>query len=176
MNLQITIHSEELAAELVARGEMLQAAILEAVGGLGEQLLERAQSKIAPVIRTEIGQGIFDSLTLQAAAYIDGVCQTSVFIPPSGAPSYIVAYVREFGGEKWYDIVPVRASVLAFEVPGGVMLGERGPIGLAGDMVFTKHVWHPPAKEQSYLRSSLEEMQGEIRDALYMAIAEVLAA
>jgi hypothetical protein len=43
-------------------------------------------------------------------------------------------------------------------------------------MVFARHVWHPPAKEQSYLRSSLAEMQDEVRAALVETIAGVLAA
>jgi hypothetical protein len=190
--IQLTIHSQELVAELEARGELLQAAILETMGGLGERLQELAQSKIAPVVRTAIGQELFDSIMLQAAAYVDAVCMTSVGIDNDGQPSYIVAYVREFGGEKWYDIYPheVDFGIAGLSGQGrisphsaeGSIAAEEGrlPHSLAwsegGTMVFARHVWHPPAKEQSYLRSSLAEMQDEVRAALVSTIAEVLAA
>jgi hypothetical protein len=190
--IQLTIHSQELVAELEARGELLQAAILETMGGLGERLQELAQSKIAPVVRTSIGQELFDSIMLQAAAYVDGVCETSVGIDNNGQPSYIVAYVREFGGEKWYDIYPheVDFGIAGLSGQGrisphsaeGSIAAEEGrlPHSLAwsegGTMVFARHVWHPPAKEQSYLRSSLAETQDEVRAALVETIAGVLAA
>ena len=190
--IHLTIHSQELVAELEARGELLQAAILETMGGLGERLQELAQSKIAPVVRTSIGQELFDSIMLQAAAYVDGVCKTSVGIDNNGQPSYIVAYVREFGGEKWYDIYPheVDFGIAGLSGQGrisphsaeGSIAAEEGrlPHSLAwsegGTMVFARHVWHPPAKEQSYLRSSLAETQDEVRAALVETIAGVLAA
>ena len=190
--IQLTIHSQELVAELEARGELLQAAILETMGGLGERLQELAQSKIAPVVRTSIGQELFDSIMLQAAAYVDGGCKTSVGIDNNGQPSYIVAYVREFGGEKWYDIYPheVDFGIAGLSGQGrisphsaeGSIAAEEGrlPHSLAwsegGTMVFARHVWHPPAKEQSYLRSSLAETQDEVRAALVETIAGVLAA
>jgi hypothetical protein len=190
--IRLTIHSQMLVEELGARGEMLQAAILETMGGLGERLQELAQSKIAPVIRTSIGQEIFDSIMVQAAAYVDGVCQTSVGIDNDGQPSYIVAYVREFGGEKWYDIYPHEVVFGAAGLGGagrisqhsaeGSIAAEEGrlPHSLAwsegGTMVFARHVWHPPALERSYLRSSLDEMQGEVRAALVETLAGVLAA
>lgn len=192
MNLLLTVHNEELVAELVDRGELLQAAILETVGGLGAQLMALAKSKIAPVVRTEIGVELYDSIQQQAAAYIDGVCQTSVGIDNLGQPSYIVAYVREFGGEKWYDIYPHEDVYAAAGLSGagrisphsrpGSPAAEDGrlPHSLMwianGAMVFARHVWHPPAVEQSYLRSSLAEMQEQIRAALVTTIAEVLAA
>ena len=178
MNLTITLNNQDLVDELVARGEGLQAAIAETLNGLGAQLLERAQSKIAPVVRTAIGQELFESIQMQAAAYIGQVCQVSVGIDDAGQPSYIVAYVREFGGEKWYDIYPKNALVLAFPGISGVLeaTAEHGEMKTPGATVFAKHVWHPPAKERSYLRSSLEEMQGEVRAAIAETLAEVLAA
>lgn len=169
------------------------AAIETVVGTLGVQLQEMAQAKIAPVVRTEIGQGIYDSITLAAAAWVDLVCSTSVFIEPSGAPSYIVAYVREFGGEKWYDIFPLETS-LGFVSDAGIGAGIKSPHSshdqeawqesrlphtlawvAGGQTVFAKHVWHPPAKEQSYLRSSLAEIEDQAYAELTEALNGVLA-
>jgi hypothetical protein len=117
---------------------------------------------------------------------------TSVGIDNDGQPSYIVAYVREFGGEKWYDIYPHEAVFAAAGLSGEGRVSKHSKEGFApfeegrlphslawsegGTMVFARHVWHPPAKEQSYLRSSLAEMQDEVRAALVETIAGVLAA
>ena len=192
MNLQIRLNNQEIADELAARGSLLEAALLEAVGSLGTQLLARVKSKILPVVRTEIGQELLDSIQLQAAAFVDQVCMTSVGIDNEGQPSYIVAYVREFGGEKWYDIYPHEVVFGTAGLSGKGRLSQhsaensiaieegRLPHALAwaegGGMVFAKHVIHPPAVERSYLRSSLAEMQDEVRAQLTKTIAEVLAA
>jgi hypothetical protein len=192
--LSLTIDDADVQAELVRKRGLLMAAIEGAVGTLGEQLWELSRGKIAPVIRTEIGQGIFDSIQLQAAAFVDAVCVTSVGIEPSGAPSYIVAYVREFGGEKWYDIFPLATS-LGFVSDAGIGPGIKSPFSskdldpwqesrlphtLAwsgpGGTVFASHVWHPPAPEQSYLRSSLAEMEAQIYAELEEALQGVLSA
>lgn len=191
--LRLVINDDDTQADLLAKRGFLMAAVEEAVGSLGQQLQEMAQSKIAPVVRTAIGQGIFDSIMLQAAAFVDAVCATSVYIPVSGDPSYIVAYVREFGGEKWYDIYPLEAS-LGFVSDAGIGEGiksphsshdqeawndSRLPHALAwvegGATVFARHVWHPPAKEQSYLRSSLAEIEARVYSELTTALNGVLA-
>lgn len=192
MNLEIRLNNADVIDELASRGSLLEAALLEAVGTLGTQLLARVQSKILPVVRTEIGQEFFNSIQLQAAAYVDQVCATSVGIDDEGQPSYIVAYVREFGGENWYDIYPHEVVFGAAGLSGKGRISQhsaensiaveegRLPHALAwaegGGMVFAKHVFHPPAIERSYLRSSLAEMQDEVRATLTRTIAEVLAA
>lgn len=163
MGIRYTINDKAVAEALAAKGELLDAALLEAVGSLGTQLLARVQSKIAPVVRTAIGQEFLDSIQMQAAAVVDHVCSTSVGIDDEGQPSYIVAYVREFGGEKWYDIYPVNAKALHF------IVGE-------GAEVFTRHVRHPPAIERSYLRSSLAEIMETGRQQIAETIAGVLNA
>jgi hypothetical protein len=191
--IHLDIDDSATQADLQAKRGTLMAAIEETMGTLGEELWGLARGKIAPVIRTEIGQGIFDSIQLAAAAFVDQVCSTSVFIEPSGQPSYIVAYVREFGGEKWYDIYPLETS-LGFVSDAGIGPGiksphsskdqeawqeSRLPHALAwaegGGTVFARHVWHPPAKEQSYLRSSLAEIEQQAYTALTVALNGVLA-
>jgi hypothetical protein len=192
VNLEIRLNNSEVIKELGERGSLLEAALLEAVGSLGSQLLALVRSKILPVVRTPIGQEFLDSIMLQAAAFVDQVCSTSVGIDNEGQPSYIVAYVREFGGENWYDIYPHEAVFGAVGLSGAGRLSQhsaensialeegRLPHALAwaegGGMVFAKHVYHPPAVERSYLRSSLAEMQDEVQAQLTRTIAEVLAA
>lgn len=187
--LSLVVDDSEIQAALLEKKSTLMDAIQETVGTLGQQLQQMAQAKIAPVVRTAIGQGIFDSIMLQAAAFVDAVCQTSVFIEPSGDPSYIVAYVREFGGEKWYDIYPL-ATILG----GGIGEGIKSPFSskdqdpynesrlprtlawiAGGAAVFAAHVWHPPAEERSYLRSSLAEIEDLAYAELSAAVNGVLA-
>ena len=47
-------------------------------------------------------------------------------------------------------------------------IGPNGP-------VFAMHVWHPPAKERSYLRSSLAEIEEQAVGELSDVLEEVLA-
>lgn len=160
---EFSIDLSGLNAETLAeKGDLMQAAILETVGSLGAQLLERVQAKVSGQVLHVVSGQLLSDLTMQAAAYVDGICQTSVGID-EGQPSYIYAYVNEFGGSGWYPIVPVNANYLAF-------------MGRDGKQVFTKLVNHPPAKERSYLRSSLEEMQDQIYTEIKASVAEVFAA
>lgn len=193
MILNYVINSDVVAEELAAKGDLLEAALVETVGTLGTQLKELAQSKIAPVIRTAIGQGIFDSIEQQAAAFVDGVCSTSVGIDNNGQPSYIVAYVREFG-HKAYEIYPLETIL---SEAGGVAIGagikspfsdqsrgawgeSRLPHSLAwsegGEVVFAMHVHEPAWEGIPFLRSSLDEMREQVRAAIGTTIAAVLAA
>jgi hypothetical protein len=193
LNLRLVIDDSATRADLESKRGTLMAAIEVTVGRLGKQLQEMAQAKIAPVIRTAIGQGIFDSIQLQAAAFVGAVCATQVYIDPSGDPSYIVALVREFGGEKWYDIFPLEMQ-LGFVSDAGIGKGIKSPFSShdqdawnesrlphalawaeGGAMMFAKHVWHPPAPEQSYLRSSLAEIEDQAFADLTAALNGVLA-
>jgi phage gpG-like protein len=71
------------------------------------------------------------------------------------------AAIQEYGGKtSAHEILPVKAQALAFVI-GGV---QR----------FARRVEHPGSliPERSYLRSSLEDMKGEILAALAEAATE----
>ena len=192
MNLEFRLNNAEVVKDLQAKGDVLEGALLQTVGSLGSQLYALVLSKILPVVRTPIGQEFYDSIQMQAAAFVDQVCMTSVGIDDEGQPSYIVAYVREWG-HKAYDVYPLEKTLSEI---GGVAIGQgiksphsdrgatpwkesRLPHALAwsegGGMVFAKHVFIPASEGQSYLRSSLDEMQDEVKAQLTKTIAEVLA-
>ena len=75
----------------------------------------------------------------------------------AGGPAWYGA-VHEFGGTRAYQILPVNAKALRFEVGGRV--------------VFAKSVNHPPLPERSFMRSSLVEMRDEIVASLQQAASE----
>lgn len=191
--IKLVIDQQAALEDLEAKRDEFRQTIELTMDNIGDHLWRLVRSKIEPVVRTEIGQGILDSIELQGAVFVGDVCSTEVFIEPSGAPSYVVAYVREFGGSGWYDIYPLETQ-LGFESDAGIGAGIKSPFSgkeaepylesrlphvlafsVGGNMVFAKHVLHPPAKEQSYLRSSLVEMEGFVMDELQAAVDGVLA-
>lgn len=71
------------------------------------------------------------------------------------------AAIQEYGGQTGaHEIVPNKAQVLAFLVDGAIH--------------FARKVDHPGSviPERSYLRSSLQDMQGDIESALAATAAE----
>jgi hypothetical protein len=155
-----SLNDEALIAELREKKDLLQAAIFERVNSLGAQLLQRVQGKLSGEVLNQRTGVLLRSVEWQAAEYVGAVCQTSVGID-EGQPSFVYAYVHEYGGQGYYTIAPDQAKALAFEGPEG--------------MIFAGRVNHPPAKETSYLRSSLDEMTDEIYAQLQETVSGVLA-
>ncbi len=67
------------------------------------------------------------------------------------------AAVHEYGGKSAYTILPVNGSVLSW-------------LGADGRRHFAKKVTHPPAKERSFLRSSLADKRTEIEARIVKAV------
>lgn len=72
------------------------------------------------------------------------------------------AALQEFGTSSTYSIEPKAAKVLHFLV--------------GGKNIFTKKILHPPLREHSFLRSSLEDRKEEILSGLNDALRQVLEA
>lgn len=66
--------------------------------------------------------------------------------------------VHEYGGTRSYQILPVRAKALRFEVNG--------------QTVFAKSVTHPPMPARPFMSSSLIEMRDEIVASLQQTVRE----
>lgn len=93
-------------------------------------------------------------------------------IPAQVAGSKVAGYVEGAGGPAWYgrlheygtdrayEIVPVNKKALAFM--------------LNGKQVFAKRVQHQGFPERSFMRSSLAEMQEQIKSELQEAVNEVV--
>jgi hypothetical protein len=190
--LRLVVDDSE-AEDLRLKGGALMAAIEGAVGSLGTQLYDLVMSKLSGgVLKRGTGQ-LAAAVELEAAAFVGQVCSTVVGIDDS-SPSYVVGFVNEYGGSGWYDIYPLETQ-LGFISDAGIGAGIKSPfsdrsldawkesrlphtlafVGSGGGMVFASHVWHPPAKERSYLRSSLAELEEQVYVQLQAAVDEVLA-
>jgi hypothetical protein len=73
-------------------------------------------------------------------------------------PLTLKARIQETGGERYYEILPVKARVLRF-------IGKQD-----GQLVNTKYVLHPPIPGKHYIRDTIAAMATEIRDELNATI------
>lgn len=80
-----------------------------------------------------------------------------VFIEPT-TPK---ALALEKGGERMYEILPTKASVLRW-------------INKGGEKVFAKHVNHPPSRAFRYLGEAYDEMVEIVPGAMEAAIQQTL--
>jgi hypothetical protein len=174
LSLRLVIDDSDVGAELERKQGMLMTAIAEAVDTVNLRLYERVEEKLSGEVLQRRTGTLAGAVDMQAARFVGAVCAASVGID-DGHPSFLVGLVQEYGGEKWYDIYPVNAKVLAFM--GGAYNPETlGHASSVSAMVFTPHVHHPPLPERSYLRSSLAEMEDLLYSELTEALTEVLAA
>lgn len=82
----------------------------------------------------------------------------TVFVRPETAK----AAALEYGGKGYYEIVPVKASILRF-------------FAKSGDLVFTPHVNHPPSRAFRYLGLAADEMATLVPEGLQEVIEAVIA-
>lgn len=190
--LAIYIDDSEVEGSLEGRREDLLAAVEGAIGELGQDLYDLVEAKLSGLVLQRGSGALADAVNLEAAHFVGDVCMTSVGIDDDD-PMYVIGYVHEYGGSKWYDIYPLEA-VLGFYSDAGIGAGIKSPFSspemepfkgsrlphvlafvMGGATVFAKHVWHPPAQERSYLRSSLDDMEQKAVAKLQAAIDGVLA-
>lgn len=81
----------------------------------------------------------------------------TVFISPETRK----AWVLEKGGQAYYEIVPSKASILAF-------------IGKGGEKVFAKAVNHPPSRPFHYIEEAWEEMRPLVPQEIHDAVQEAI--
>ena len=187
----LTVDADLAAARLAGKEETLRDAIEFTLDGLGRQLFERVQAKLSgEVLQARTGQ-LRGAVDLWSAQFIGAVCGVYVGIQDED-PAWLVGMVHEYGGKEYYDIYPHEAIYNAAGLSGQGRISphsaEDSPALLEGRLphtlrwggpegiVFAMHVWHPPAKERSYLRSSLAEMEAEAVGEIKGILAEVLAA
>ena len=102
-----------------------------------EKVLENLSGKILNKVTGALAGSVQKQNDVNGDFYIG-----DVYISPADDK----AWALEKGGRRRYPIEPSKAEVLRF-------------ISKSGELIFTKHVDHPPSKEFAYLRLALEDMR-----------------
>ncbi len=148
---------DETDARLDALPAALAAALEAKAADLAAALADRVRNDklMGAALKSRSG-ALRESIAAEVAADGDGVIAS---VGSVGDVKY--AAIQEYGGKTAaHEILPAKAKALAF-IAGGAEL-------------FARKVEHPGSliPERSYLRSSLEEMSGDIASALSGCVAE----
>ncbi len=150
---------DEASARLDAYPAALGAALAAKAAELAAALADLVRNdKLAGAVLNARSGALRASIVADVSVDRDGVRAS---VGSNGDVKY--AAIQEFGGKTAaHEILPAKAQALAFVVGGALR--------------FARRVEHPGSliPERSYLRSSLDEMSGEIVAALAEAAAEVL--
>jgi phage gpG-like protein len=150
---------DEASALLDALPEALASGLAAKTAELSTALADRVRNdKLTGAVLKARSGALGDSIAADVSADGDGVVAS---VGSVGDVKY--AAIQEYGGRTAaHEILPAKAQALAF-VAGGAMR-------------FAREVEHPGSliPERSYLRSSLEEMSGDIVATLAEAAVEVL--
>jgi len=148
---------DETSARLDALPAALAAALAAKSTELTAALVDRVRNdKLSGAVLNARSGALRDSIAADVSPDGDGVVAS---VGSVGNVKY--AAIQEYGGKTAaHEILPSKAQALAF-IAGGAEL-------------FARSVEHPGSliPERSYLRSSLEEMSGEIASAFAEAAAE----
>jgi phage gpG-like protein len=155
--LQIELR-DDFSASLAGMPDQVRQALSSKANALAVALEAKIQQKLSGGVLNMRSGALASSIV---ATVDESSADVSVRIGTSGDVKY--AAIQEFGGTiPPHEIVPDKAKALAFVV--------------GGKQVFAARVNLPAVTlpERSYLRSSLAEMAGEIRDELSGAVAEAM--
>ena len=155
----LVLNIEFPSPSLRERKDSLMAALEARIGILSQQLYDTVQGKLHGGV-LNVGTGALSASVLLSAVAITGLAVESFVEIPEGSPQHIIGHVHEYGGQGFYEILPVDAQALHFIV--------------GGSSVFARRVNHPPAIERSFLRSSLDEMTESIFEGLQETVTAVL--
>ena len=146
------------SAELETMPERVRTALAEKAGALAAELEGRIQQKLAGGVLNARSGALARAIV---ATMTDASGHIAVNVGIAGDVKY--AAIHEFGGTiPAHEILPDKAKALAFLIGGKRVFAER--VNLPAMVM----------PERSYLRSSLDEMAGEIREGLGEAVAATM--
>ncbi len=161
MSFHVEVSEAAVQAMLGEKETAMESTLLDWADFCAASLLMRVQEKLAGEVLHIRSGDLIRSLVMNAAQASGLGVESSVEIPRT-SEAWIYGMAHEYGGTGFYEILPKQADLLAF-VAGG-------------EMVFAHKVNHPPAKERSYMRSSMTEKTEEFYAELQKMVAEVVAA
>ena len=146
---QLNVKAKRLHEVLFARTQALTYMLqTKVIGKLSGDVLK---------VRTGVLRGSVNANTVTDGQTITGTVESS------GGPAFY-GRVHEFGVPHAWEIVATKSRALRFQ------LGVKGN----AMAIFRKSVTHPPLPERSFMRTTLEENEEEIRRALAQAVADVI--
>jgi len=117
--LHFSINSEQVAAQLAAKGDAVVDALAEAMGAAGESLYEAIMYNMnGGIIQSRTG--LLASAVQLSPVMVEGpVASVWCEIPDDGSFEHLVGMVLEFGGTHAYEIVPLMDRFAEFLGPSG---------------------------------------------------------
>ena len=166
VNVRFDTMTDKIAKNLMAAASKLAPALqqyiqtekLNAPPGYNDKLLHR--------ITGDLSRSIQQTVTQTSNGVVGNVFSNN---------TVDYAAVHEYGGTDWYDIYPKNAKALAWGGGWNTFFSVKGRDMKTNNMTFAKHVHHPPAKERSFMRTSLAENADKIVETLQQAVAEAVA-
>ena len=155
--ITVSVDSKSVLARLDAMPDRVRAELRKKVTDLALKLEAKVKRKVSGEVLNvrsgDLRRSIFNDVSEADASVIGRVYS-------SGDVKY--AAIHEYGGRTPPHVIEAKGNALAF------LMG--------GKMVFAKRVNHPGSRipERSYVRSSLEEMAGQIEQGLRDAVIEGL--
>jgi phage gpG-like protein len=153
------VGDKEVIAKLTAMPNKVKASLERKVTALAYQLLAKVKGKLSGEV-LKVRSGLLrDSAFERVLSTATSV--TGQVVEPGSVP---YAAIHEFGGTiNVPEIVPVKAKALMFQAGGATVFAART----------RAHTVTMP--ERSYMRSSLADMEQQIREGLNEAVREGLA-
>jgi len=160
-------------------------------GGSDKALLERIRAKGAQIVRSVLREMDIDMLKLQAHIVRDKLSGQVLKRGPN-TPGHsggtlaasirkgetelvgteIVGQVLGAGGDAWYGRLHEFGTTSSYEI---VAINKKAlRFFIDGRAIIRRSVMHPPIKERSFMRSSLEDMRSQIIEDLQNAAARGL--
>jgi hypothetical protein len=161
--LKLSFDSPKLDAlreQLAAKAGRLHEVLFARVSALTYQLQSKVTAKLSNQllrVRTGVLRGSVNASTTTDGTTIRGTVEAA-----AGAAHYGVFH--EKGNPHAWPIVATKARALAFQLS----------VKQNASTIFAKSVMHPALPERSFMRSTLQESEQEIREALAQAVADVL--
>ena len=160
--IEISVSGDKVVAQLRGVGQQAQDRLLKAMQRLMIDLQRKVKEEklSGQVLQNRTGtlrRSINQTVTADGSS-ITGQVGTNV----------VYAAIHEFGGKTAPHLIEAKnAAALAFIAPWGP---GKGPGGLS----FFKSVHHPGSQmpERSFLRSALQDMQGQIEETLAKAVID----
>lgn len=156
--IQLVVNTEQAKQYTESKRQSLIDMVATQIDAVNQMMADRVRDNLSGgVLRTQSGALL--GTVMQEPAQVSGdVVQGAV---TAGGPLAPYGIYFEEGGLGYYQILPVNARALAFE--------------MHGNLTFAKAVNHPPIPHLPWFAPTIEQAQEDMVDYLNAGFAEVLS-